>query len=87
MIGRGMETGRLSGSGEAIKTIAGGRRKDNFVVQIGEIERGRDCQSCPVSRGQIRILLQHKIRGRHDPRKGEFVGRRRDVQLRQRNGL
>ena len=53
---------------EPIEPAAIRGRKGNFIMQVGEIERGRVYQRHPIRRGQIQILLQDEIRRRYEPR-------------------
>ena len=44
---------------QPIKTATVGWRLDHFILQVGEIERGRVSYIVPI--GQIKALLQDKI--------------------------
>ena len=70
---------------EPVETAAVGWRLNHFVLQVGKIERGRVRHVRPT--GQIRALLQHKIRRRNDPGNDEIAVRWRNVQRRRGSGI
>ena len=72
---------------EPVESVAAGRRKDDLILQIREIEHGRVGHNRPIRRGQVRILLQHEIHRGNDPGKDEVVARRVQVHLGRRCGL
>ena len=58
---------------EPEETTAVRQGNGDFIIQVCKIEHGRVRQRHPTRGAQIQILLQHKIRRRHNPGKGEIV--------------